>query len=143
MVMKNVFIYSLDEIQYEIWVFPGIVILMSLLSTYSVIYRDLFNLRIHKKAFVPITLAPYSKSYLVIAILISAIIESLIYGSIAMIILSFFLPEVLPWSVWFYIFITFWESGLNFFDSCRKNLHFSFFNNNIVFLYHFWNWDIS
>ena len=58
MVMKNIFIYSLDEIQYEIWVFPGIIILISILSTYSVIYRDLFNLRIHKKAFIPITLAP-------------------------------------------------------------------------------------
>ena len=52
MVMKNIFIYSLDEIQYEIWVFPSIVILISILSTYSVIYRDLFNLRIHKKAFI-------------------------------------------------------------------------------------------
>ena len=103
MVMKNIFIYSLDEIQYEIWVFPGIVILISILSIYSVIYRDLFNLRIHKKAFIPITLAPYSKPYLVIAILISAIIESLLYGSIAMIILSFFFPQALHWSAYAFI----------------------------------------
>ena len=102
MVMKNIFIYSLDEIQYEIWVFPGIIILISILSTYSVIYRDLFNLRIHKKAFIPITLAPYSKFYLVTGILLSAIVESLIYGSFAMLIISFLLPEILHWSV--YIF---------------------------------------
>ena len=83
MVMKNIFIYSLDEIQYEIWVFPGIIILISILSTYSVIYRDLFNLRIHKKAFIPI-------------------VESLIYGSVAMLIISFLLPEALHWSVYFF-----------------------------------------
>ena len=102
MVMKNIFIYSLDEIQYEIWVFPGIIILISILSTYSVIYRDLFNLRIHKKAFIPITLAPYSKFYLVTGILLSAIVESLIYGSFAMLIISFLLPEALHWSVYFF-----------------------------------------
>ena len=49
MVMKNIFIYSLDKIPYEIWVFPGIVSLVSILSAYGVLYRDLFDLRIHKK----------------------------------------------------------------------------------------------
>jgi hypothetical protein len=44
MVMKNIFIYSLDKIPYEIWVFPGIVLLVSILSAYAVLYRDLFVL---------------------------------------------------------------------------------------------------
>ena len=80
MVMKNIFIYSLDKIPYEIWVFPGIVLLVSILSAYAVLYRDLFDLRIHKKSFIPITLAPYSKFFLVAGFLVAAIVESLIYG---------------------------------------------------------------
>ena len=56
------------------------------MSTYAVLYRDLFDLRIHKKSFISITLAPYSKFYLVFGFLLAAIIESLIYGIISMII---------------------------------------------------------
>ena len=97
MVMKNIFIYSLDKIPYEIWVFPGIVLLVSILSAYAVLYRDLFDLRIHKKSFIPITLAPYSKFYLVGGFLLTAIVESLIYGILSMIILSFLLSQSLHW----------------------------------------------
>ena len=103
MVMKNIFIYSLDKIPYEIWVFPGIVLLVSILSAYAVLYRDLFDLRIHKKSFIPITLAPYSKFFLVAGFLVSAIVESLIYGILSMIILSFFLSQSLYW--YFYLAI--------------------------------------
>ena len=67
------------------------------MSTYAVLYRDLFDLRIHKKAFISITLAPYSKFYLVFGFLLAAIIESLIYGIISMIILSLFLSQQLEW----------------------------------------------
>ena len=97
MVMKNIFIYSLDKIPYEIWVFPGIVLLVSILSAYAVLYRDLFDLRIHKKSFISITLAPYSKFYLVGGFLLTAIVESLIYGILSMIILSFLLSQSLHW----------------------------------------------
>ena len=97
LVMKNIFIYSLDKIPYEIWVFPGIVLLVSILSAYAVLYRDLFDLRIHKKSFIPITLAPYSKFYLVGGFLLTAIVESLIYGILSMIILSFLLSQSLHW----------------------------------------------
>ena len=95
--MKNIYVYSLDKIPYEIWAFPGVILLISIMSTYAVLYRDLFDLRIHKKSFISITLAPYSKFYLVFGFLLAAIIESLIYGIISMIILSLFLSQQLEW----------------------------------------------
>ena len=95
--MKNIYVYSLDKIPYEIWAFTGVILLISIMSTYAVLYRDLFDLRIHKKSFISITLAPYSKFYLVFGFLLAAIIESLIYGIISMIILSLFLSQRLEW----------------------------------------------
>ena len=101
--MKNIFINSLDKIPYEIWALPGVVFLISILSAYAVLYRDLFDLRIHKKSFISITLAPYSKFYLVFGFLIAAIIESLIYGILSMIILSLLLSQQLQWYAYFAI----------------------------------------
>ena len=80
--MKNIFINSLDKIPYEIWAFPGVILLISIMSAYAVLYRDLFDLRIHKKSFISITLAPYTKFYFVFGFLLVAIIESLILSLI-------------------------------------------------------------
>jgi len=46
MVMKNIVGKSIDQIPYDIWVFPGIVLMIASVSTFSLIYRDFFNLRI-------------------------------------------------------------------------------------------------
>ena len=101
--MKNIFINSLDKIPYEIWAFPGVILLISIMSAYAVLYRDLFDLRIHNKSFISITLAPYSKFYLVFGFLLVAIIESLIYGILSMIILLLFLSQQLQWYSYFAI----------------------------------------
>ena len=71
--------------------------LVSILSAYGVLHRDLFDLRIHKKSFIPITLAPYSKFLLVAGFLLTAIVESLIYGILSMLILSSFLSQSIYW----------------------------------------------
>ncbi|MGY8780281.1 MAG: ABC transporter permease [Fidelibacterota bacterium] len=103
MVMKNILVRSLDKVPYEIWVFPGIIFIIASLSTFSLIYRDLFDLRIHKKLFIPITMAPYSKTHLVIGFLTTSIIESLIYVIVAMGLLTLLLPEPLDWTAYFFI----------------------------------------
>lgn len=97
MVMKNILVNSLGNIPYDIWVFPGIILLIAVSSTFAMIYRDLFDLRIHKKSFIPITMAPYSKFHLVVGFLTTSIIESLIYVIFAMGILTFLLSSPLPW----------------------------------------------
>ena len=103
MVMKNIVVQSIDQVPYDVWVFPGIILLIASVSTFSLIYRDLFDLRIHKKSFIPITLAPYGKTHLVIGFLVTSIIESLVYVIVAMGVLTVLLPEPLNWSAYFII----------------------------------------
>ena len=103
MVMKNIVVQSIDQVPYDVWVFPGIILLIASVSTYSLIYRDLFDLRIHKKSFIPITLAPYGKTHLVIGFLVTSIIESLVYVIVAMGVLTVLLPEPLNWSAYFIV----------------------------------------
>jgi len=103
MVMKNILVRSLDQVPYEIWVFPGIVLLIASVSTFSMIYRDMFDLRIHRKSFIPITLAPYGKTQLILGFLVTSIIEALVYVVVAMSVLTVLLPEPLHWSAYFII----------------------------------------
>ena len=101
--MKNIVVQSIDQVPYDVWVFPGIILLIASVSTFSLIYRDLFDLRIHKKSFIPITLAPYGKTHLVIGFLVTSIIESLVYVIVAMGVLTVLLPEPLNWSAYFIV----------------------------------------
>ncbi len=103
MVMKNILVHSLGNVPYDIWVFPGILLLIAVSSTFSMIYRDLFDLRIHKKSFIPITMAPYSKSHLVMGFLTTSIIESLVYVIFAMGVLTLLLSTPLPWMAYILI----------------------------------------
>ena len=103
MVMKNILVRSLDQIPYELWIFPGIILIIASMSTFSMIYRDLFDLRIHKKSFLPMTLAPYSKTQLILGFLITSIVETTVYVIVAMAVLTVFLPS--PFDIFTYFII--------------------------------------
>ena len=103
MVMKNILVRSLDQIPYELWIFPGIILIIASMSTFSMIYRDLFDLRIHKKSFLPMTLAPYSKTQLILGFLITSIVETTVYVIVAMAVLTVFLPSPFDISTYFII----------------------------------------
>ena len=105
MVMKNILVRSLDQIPYELWIFPGIILIIASMSTFSMIYRDLFDLRIHKKSFLPMTLAPYSKTQLILGFLITSIVETTVYVIVAMAVLTVFLPSPFDVSTYFIILI--------------------------------------
>ena len=105
MVMKNILVRSLDQIPYELWIFPGIILIIASMSTFSMIYRDLFDLRIHKKSFLPKTLAPYSKTQLILGFLITSIVETTVYVIVAMAVLTVFLPSPFDISTYFIILI--------------------------------------
>ncbi|MEO2185357.1 MAG: ABC transporter permease, partial [bacterium] len=105
MVMKNILVRSLDQIPYELWIFPGIILIIASMSTFSMIYRDLFDLRIHKKSFLPMTLAPYSKTQLILGFLITSIVETTVYVIVAMAVLTVFLPSPFDISTYFIILI--------------------------------------
>ena len=98
-VMENILPISSINIPYEVWVFPAIIFFIASSSTFAIIYRDFFDLRIHKISFLPITLAPFSKTNLVVGFIITSIIESFIYVIISMLILSILIVEPLSWKI--------------------------------------------
>jgi len=79
LVMKNILVRSINEIPYESWVFPGIIMIICAVSLFPNLYRDLFDLRIHGKSLIPMTLAPINKLSLITAFLITACLESLVF----------------------------------------------------------------
>lgn len=97
MALKNILVRSINEIPYELWVFPGIIMIISVVTIFPILYRDLFDLRIHRKSLMPMTLAPISKQKLVTALLITASLESFVFVLVGMGILSILMNESLPW----------------------------------------------
>ena len=95
--LKNIIRYSISEVPYDIWVFSGLIFIIGSLGLYPIIYREIFDLRVHRKVLLNIALAPYSKSQLVFGNLCVAILERLImcffsiliYSSIVSISLNF------------------------------------------------------
>ncbi|MBL7011203.1 MAG: hypothetical protein ISR82_08280 [Candidatus Marinimicrobia bacterium] len=103
--MKNVLVNSLEQIPYDIWVFPGILLLIAAITANAVIYRDLFDLRVHQRAFLPLTLAPFSKTQLILGFLVISAIEATFYVLVAMGVLNFFLPKTLSALDYFMILV--------------------------------------
>ena len=95
--LKNIIRYSISGVPYDIWVFPGLIFIVGSLGLYPIIYREIFDLRVHRKVLLNIALAPYSKSQLVFGNLCVAVLEALImclfsiliYSSIVSISLNF------------------------------------------------------
>ena len=95
--LKNIIRYSISGIPYDIWVFSGLIFIIGSLGLYPIIYRENFDLRVHRKVLLNIALAPYSKSQLVFGNLVVAVLEALImclfskliYSSIVSISLNF------------------------------------------------------
>ncbi|MFQ6611488.1 MAG: hypothetical protein ACE5D2_00090 [Fidelibacterota bacterium] len=96
MVMKNIMVRSINQIPYELWVFPGILMVISGVVVFPHLYRDLFDLRVHKKSLIPMTLAPVSKTLLITAFLVAACTESLVFVVVGMLILSILTPYSFP-----------------------------------------------
>ena len=95
--LKNIIRYSISGVPYDIWVFSGLIFIIGSLGLYPTIYREIFDLRVHRKVLLNIALAPYSKSQLVFGNLWVAVLEALImclfsiliYSSIVSISLNF------------------------------------------------------
>ena len=86
--LKNIIRYSISEVPYDIWVFPGLIFIIGSLGLYPIIYREIFDLRVHRKVLLNIALAPYSKSQLVFGNLCVAVLEALIMCLFSILIYS-------------------------------------------------------
>ena len=76
--LKNIIRFSISGVSYDIWVFPGLIFIISSFGLYPLIYRELFDLRVHRKVLVNIALAPFNKSTLIFGNLLVAIFEALV-----------------------------------------------------------------
>jgi hypothetical protein len=93
--LKNVLRYSLSGMSYDIWVFPGLIFILGSLSLYPLLYREFFDLRIHRKVLINIALTPHTKNRIVFASLVAACMEALVVSSIGAIFYTGFIPIVL------------------------------------------------
>ncbi|MDC0865682.1 hypothetical protein OAP50_01155 [bacterium] len=91
-----------NNIAYEVWVFPAVIFLIASTSTFAIIYRDFFDLRIHKISFLSITIAPFKKTHLIVGFIITSIIESFFYVIITMITLKIIMISPLHWTVFLF-----------------------------------------
>ena len=79
---------SLSGIPFELWVIPGFIFIISSMGLFPLIYRDFFDLRIHRKVLAHVVLAPYRKRIVICGYLIVSGIEAIILGLISICIFS-------------------------------------------------------
>ena len=90
--LKNIIRFSLAGDIYDIWNFHGLIFLIGSISLFPIIYRDYFELRIHRKVLINIALTPHSKLKLILSSLITSIMESLFVTFVAYAIFFTFIP---------------------------------------------------
>ena len=103
--LKNIIRFSLAEIPYDIWVLPGLIFIIGSFSLYPLLYREYFELRIHRKVLVNIALAPYSKKYMIFSSLVISGLESIGMSVLGIIVYSTFTSISLSVSSTIFLFL--------------------------------------
>ena len=89
---RNVLIMSLYDVKFDTWIYPSMVLFVSGLSIIPSIFRDIFDLRIHKKVLTYVSLSPYSKRFIIFSFLMVALIEGIIMSLGSILLFSFIIP---------------------------------------------------
>ena len=89
---RKILIRSISDIPFDEWVYPGMVFFVAAFTVFPIIYRDFFNLRIHRKVLVNISLSPYSKLTMISSYLFVSTLEALLLSITAMTIYAFIIP---------------------------------------------------
>ena len=89
---RNVLIMSLYDIKFDTWIYPSMVLFVSGLSIIPSIFRDIFDLRIHKKVLTYVSISPYSKRFIIFSFLMVALIEGIIMSLGSILLFSFIIP---------------------------------------------------
>ena len=103
--LKNIIRFSLAEIPYDIWVLPGLIFIIGSFSLYPLLYREYFELRIHRKVLVNIALAPYSKKYMIFSSLVISGLESIGMSVLGIIVYTTFTSISLSVSSTIFLFL--------------------------------------
>ena len=86
---RNILIMSLYDVKFDTWIYPSMVLFVSGLSIIPSIFRDIFDLRIHKKVLTYLSLSPYSKRFIIFSFLMVALIEGIIMSLGSILLFSF------------------------------------------------------
>ena len=89
---RNVLIMSLYDVKFDTWIYPSMVLFVSGLSIIPSIFRDIFDLRIHKKVLTYVSISPYSKRFIIFSFLMVALIEGIIMSLGSILLFSFIIP---------------------------------------------------
>ena len=90
--LRNILTRSLTGIPFDRWVFPGLIYIIASFAIFPPLFRDFFDLRIHKKVLVNVALAPFNKRTMITSYIIVAGLEALLFSVIAIIIYLGFIP---------------------------------------------------
>lgn len=80
MVLNTIIIKSVNGIPYSEWAFPGCIVLIGASALMPLLFRDFFDLRVHGRVLLNLTLSPSSKTGLVAGILLTGLAESLLFS---------------------------------------------------------------
>ena len=83
---------GLYDIEFDVWIYPSMIFLVTGLCILPSIFRDVFDLRVHKKVLSYLSLSPHSKRYMILSFSIVSVIESLIFGLVSIILFSALIP---------------------------------------------------
>ena len=89
---RKIPIVGLYYVDFDIWIYPSMIFLLTGLSILPSIFRDVFDLRVHNKVLPYLSLSPYSKRYMIFSFSIVSLVESIIVGFAAIILFSSIIP---------------------------------------------------
>ena len=113
---KRLVVNPLWNIPHEQWIYPGLTIIVVVMMMIPSVYRDLFDLRIHKKLLPALALTPISKVLYLYNFLFTILIETIVYTILVMIVYSILIVPgfgILDYLIMFPFIILFIALGAN------------------------------
>ena len=90
---RNILVNSIYDINFNVWIYPSMIFLVSSLCIIPSIFRDVFDLRIHKKVLAYISISPWSKQYIVFSLLVVSLVEAFSITLFSLILYSFIISH--------------------------------------------------
>ena len=90
--LRKIPVIGFYDVEFDIWIYPSMIFLITGLSILPSIFRDVFDLRVHNKILSYLSSSPYSKRYMIFSFNIVSLLESIIIGFAAIVLFSTIIP---------------------------------------------------
>jgi ABC-type multidrug transport system permease subunit len=113
---KRLVVNPLWNIPHEQWIYPGLTIIVVIMMMIPSVYRDLFDLRIHKKLLPALVLTPVSKALYLYNFIITVLIETAVYTIFVMLVYYILIAPgfvILDYLIMFPFILLFSALGVN------------------------------